>query len=60
MKTIEQILALSKNPHYTLTKEELAILEAYRIEKLELNRKNDKDFIKVKSTFKKHKTDIEE
>lgn len=55
MKSIEQILALSKNPHYVLSDDELAQLEAYRrSEEYEQEKQNKNIFQKHDVSFKKH------
>jgi hypothetical protein len=59
-KTIEQILQLSKNPHYTLTQEEVARLQAYLNEQTARPRKNKNVVEKHTSKVTKHNTKIEE
>ena len=58
MKSIEQLIALSKNPHYVLSPDELAQLEAYR--RLEENKQNKNEFNKHDTSFKKHDVGIGE
>lgn len=60
MKSIEQLLALSKNPHYVLSDDELSQLEAYRrLEDLEKNKQNKNVFNKHDTSFNKHDVTLE-
>lgn len=60
MKTIEQIIALTKNPHYKLSDEELNILLNHQNEQYSKNKKSDASFKKATGSFKKHETDVEQ
>ena len=55
MKTIEQILRLSKNPHYKLNEAETQALLRWR--ETQSVGKNKKGFDKVKGGFQKHETE---
>jgi len=63
MKTIEQLIKLSKNPHYQLTDEETKALEQWRESQSFQNKdkkRNNPEFKKDTGNFKKHDTKIEQ
>ena len=61
MKTIDQILSLSTNPHYNLSEEELDMLLDHQEKQYKnKNKKNEKSFKKETGSFKKHESESEE
>jgi len=61
MKSIETILMLSKNPHYKLSSEEVALLRKYQAEKaMEESVVNRNVVDKHDTTVKKNNKNIEE
>lgn len=66
MKTIEQLLELSKNPYYNFTKEEREVLDSFlseqldtdlqKLEKIYSTKSSDKTRVTVRNVVKKTNT----
>lgn len=56
MKTIKQLLTLSKNPHYTLTQEEQLVLDNFLLRKQATRLKKSRKKFSTKSSDKTHVT----